>query len=393
MGLAPYGEPVYADADPREAHRHQGGRLVPHGHVDYFNYCQGLTMTRQRFDRALRRPAPLARDACSPSARWTWPPRSRPSPRRSCCARPGTSTRRPGRKSSAWPAASRSTAWPTARSCARGPSTTSVDSAGRGRRGRRARRRALRLAPAPRESARSPGTDAQRGSYLGPAVHRRRDRAVARQRGAKYRRTSTTRTTLLRRGRRLLAEEKVVGWFQGRMEFGPRALGARSILGDARSETDAGDDEPQDQVPRVVPALRARRCSQERVDEFFEIASEPSRARTCCSSPPSAEEQALRPTAATGTAGTPNSKVERRSVGAGHHARRLLGPHPDGGQERHGRYYRLHQGVRAKTGSPVIVNTSFNVRGEPIVHTPEQAYRCFMATDIDCASCWKNSCC
>ena len=74
-----------------------------------------------------------------------------------------------------------------------------------------------------------------------------------------------------RRGRRLIADGKVVGLFQGRMEFGPRALGNRSILGDARSPEHAVGDQPEDQVPRELPPLRAGRCLEERIGDYFEL--------------------------------------------------------------------------------------------------------------------------
>ena len=95
----------------------------------------------------------------------------------------------------------------------------------------------------------------------GPALQRRRDRARSSTRAGAATTTSPTTTTLCDASPSCSATEKVVGWFQGRMEFGPRALGRRSILGDARSAEDAVGDEPEDQVPRVVPALRAVRAA------------------------------------------------------------------------------------------------------------------------------------
>ena len=171
----------------------------------------------------------------------------------------------------AWPAAWRSTAWPTA-APARGAVRRHLDPAGGGRRRRRARRGAVRLAPAARTSrarrpARQPAGLAARARVLATTRSRRSSTQSARV----YRRTTPTRTSCATRVAELLADEKVVGWFQGRMEFGPRALGARSILGDARIAEDAGDDEPEDQVPRVLPAVRAGRAARATSHEYFEM--------------------------------------------------------------------------------------------------------------------------
>ena len=98
--------------------------------------------------------------------------------------------------------------------------------------------------------------DGMAGSYLGPAYQRRRDRRAP-DRGRAPSSRASTHEQMIEQTAQALADEKAVGWMQGRMEFGPRSLGARSILGDARSPVDAEDAEPQGQVPRIVPALRA----------------------------------------------------------------------------------------------------------------------------------------
>ena len=139
-----------------------------------------------------------------------------------------------GRKNLCWPAAWRSIAWPTDDSCVREFSRT-LDSARRGRRRRRTRRGPVRLASMLEKPRTPSANDSQRGSFLGTRVFRRRNRGPASKKHT-ARVMSVIRTmNCWRKLSKLLAEGKVVGWFQGRMEFGPRALGALSILGDARS--------------------------------------------------------------------------------------------------------------------------------------------------------------
>ncbi len=121
-------------------------------------------------------------------------------------------------------------------------------------------------------------------------VHRRADRDRASIAAAPAITGSTTRR-LSSASCGLLVDEKVVGWFQGRMEFGPRALGSRSILGDARSREHAVGDEPEDQVPRIVPAVRALGAAGAR-GRLLRDATRASRARTCCSWPMSARRSA-----------------------------------------------------------------------------------------------------
>ncbi|MFM8221141.1 MAG: carbamoyltransferase C-terminal domain-containing protein, partial [Planctomycetaceae bacterium] len=180
---------------------------------------------------------------------------------------------------------------------------------------------------------------------------------------------------------RLLADDKVVGWVQGRMEFGPRALGSRSILGDARS-------------PRMQSVMNlkikfresfrpfAPSVLEEHVDEYFDVRPrEPSPymllvAGVRDSHRADAESQMAQFT------GIDKLKVLRSDIPAVTHvdySARIQTVDPD----RHGRYHTLIEAFRQRTGCPVIINTSFNVRGEPIVCTPADAFRCFLATNMD----------
>jgi carbamoyltransferase len=221
------------------------------------------------------------------------------------------------------------------------------------------------------------GQDAMKGSYLGPAFT---DEAIeAFLTGAQARYRKLDRACLIHETARRLAEERVVGWFVGRMEFGPRALGARSILGDPRS-------------PRMQSMMNlkikfresfrpfAPSVLRERVSDFFELDCEspymllvaPVRAEIRREM--TDEEQAL--------FGIDRLNVARSTIPAVTHvdysARIQTVRRPD-----HPTYYDLIAEFDRLTGCPVLVNTSFNVRGEPIVCTPEDAYRCFMRTDID----------
>jgi carbamoyltransferase len=178
-----------------------------------------------------------------------------------------------------------------------------------------------------------------------------------------------------------LATENVVGWMQGRMEFGPRALGARSILGDPRSKK-------MQSVMNLKIKFResfrpfAPSVLRESVDEYFEMRpGEPSPYMLLVA--PVQESKRIRVNGeADGLFGIEKLKVNRSvlpSITHVDYSARVQTVEP----ERNGRYYKLIKAFEAKTGCPVLVNTSFNVRGEPIVCTPQHAYRCFMGTHMD----------
>ncbi len=219
--------------------------------------------------------------------------------------------------------------------------------------------------------------DSMKGSYLGPAydqpdIERRLTNA-----GARF--TALDDHALLTACAEALAADKAVGWFQGRMEFGPRALGGRSILGDARSAT-------MQSVLNLKVKYResfrpfAPSVLSEDVAEWFEldgdspymllvadVAEDHRRAM-------SPEQQAL--------FGIDKLNVPRSDIPAVTHvdySARIQTVH----RETNPRYYGLIERFKALTGCPMIVNTSFNVRGEPIVGTPEDAFRCFMGTGIE----------
>ncbi len=219
--------------------------------------------------------------------------------------------------------------------------------------------------------------DNMQGALLGPAFSDKEIEAFLRARGVPYRRLG--QEALVREVAEILSHEKVVGWFQGRMEFGPRALGNRSILGDPRS-------------PKMQALMNlkikfregfrpfAPSVLRERVTDYFELNEDSPYMLVVA--PVKRERQ------------IPMSKDEHRLWGI----EKLNVPRSDIPAVTHidysariqtvsrkdnPLYYDLLRAFEAQTGYGVLVNTSFNVRGEPIVCTPEDAYRCFVRTQID----------
>ena len=221
------------------------------------------------------------------------------------------------------------------------------------------------------------GHDAMRGGFLGPSFSQKDVEARLTTAGARFEVLSDA--DLIARTARDLADGKALGWFQGRMEFGPRALGGRSILGDARSPT------MQKMLNLKVKFRESFRpfapaVLREDVRDWFEldadspymllvadVVKDRRRAMT-------AAEQAL--------FGIEKLNVKRSEIPAVTHvdySARVQTVHADTNP----RYHALISDFKRLTGCPVIVNTSFNVRGEPIVGSPEDAFRCFMGTEID----------
>jgi carbamoyltransferase len=220
-------------------------------------------------------------------------------------------------------------------------------------------------------------TDTQVGSYLGPCYGDDYLKSFLESHGYPY--------TYLDDGKvpetvaELIAQEKVIGWFQGRMEFGPRALGGRSIIGDARSP------KMQSQMNLKIKYRESFRpfapsVLMEHVSEFFEldrpspymllVADVDKRIRRDMT----IDEKELW--------GIDKLNVARSQIPAVTHvdySARIQTVH----KETNPLYHDMIEAFYKKTGCPVIVNTSFNVRGEPIVMSPEDAYLCFMRTEMD----------
>lgn len=375
MGLAPYGEPRYQDRIRREL-----VDIKPDGsfrlNLDYFDYCTGLTMTNRRFDALFEGPVrrenePLTQRHMDLAAsiqavteeivlKLAAALRALTGQRRLClaggvalnCVANGK-LKRSGLFDELWiqPAAGDAggslgvalTVW----------------------------HRHLRQ---PRAAVERP--DAMAGAYLGPAFDD--DEAAARlaARGARFQRLDEH--ALLERAADDLAQGLALGWMQGRMEFGPRALGARSILADPRQP------EMQKRLNLKIKFRESFRpfapaVLAERAAEWFELdgpspymllVAEVRREHRCDES------------VAAATFGIERLNQVRSSVPAITHvdySARIQTVHA----ETHPRFHALLSAFERRTGCPMLVNTSFNVRGEPIVCTPEEAFRCFMGTHLD----------
>jgi carbamoyltransferase len=225
------------------------------------------------------------------------------------------------------------------------------------------------------------GSDRMRGAYLGPAFTQTEIERRLASCGAVF--ETVREEEMIEQTAQALAEGKAVGWFQGRMEFGPRALGGRSILGDPRSET---MQKTLNLKVKFRESFRpfAPSVLREDVADWFELEEDSPYMLLVAGVQPSVrremstEEKAL--------FGIEKLNVKRSQIPAVTHvdySARVQTVH----KETNPRYHALINSFKEKTGCPVVVNTSFNVRGEPIVCTPEDAFHCFMGTDIEWFAC------
>ncbi len=377
MGLAPYGEPKYVDVilDKLINLKDDGSFRMD---MRYFDYCQGLTMTSRAFDRL-----------------FGGPPRESESPL----------TEREMDLAASIQQVTEEIMLRTARRvhsetgmknlCLAGG--VALNCVGNGRLLREGPFEHIWIQPAAGDAGGALGAalfiwhqlldqprvadphDSQSGSLLGPRFDEQAIRAFLDQSGAEYHYCATDEE-LSEHVAGLLADEKVVGWFQGRMEFGPRALGARSILGDARSRQMQSvmnlKIKFRESFRPFAPAVLA-----EHAHEYFELRPDQDSPYMLLVAPVHASQR-VHHDQADRHQGLDKLKTCRSTIPAVTHvddsARvQTVDAH------RHGRYRKLLESFYAKTGCPVLINTSFNVRGEPIVCTPQDAYRCFLATHID----------
>jgi carbamoyltransferase len=376
MGLAPYGAPRYARVilDELMDLKEDGSFAL---NLDYFNYCVGLTMTNSRFDRLFGRPPrapdqplePFHMDIAASIQQITEEvvlrmtrAIARDTGLRHLCLAGGVALNcvangkvlRDGRFDGIWiqPAAGDAGGAIGAAFCAH---------------------HLYRRQPR-RELA---GLDGMRGSYLGPAFADDEIEQRLKAAGAKFTRVDDD-GVIVEAVDTLLAQ-KALGWFQGRMEFGPRSLGARSILGDPRSP---GMQRMLNLKVKYRESFRpfAPAVLRERVSEWFDLdADSPYMLLVAAVSPVrrramSDEEQQL--------FGIDKLNVPRSTIPAVTHvdySARIQTVH----RETNPRFHALLSAFGERTGCPVLVNTSFNVRGEPIVCSPEDAFRCFMGSDIE----------
>jgi len=376
MGLAPYGEPKYADLIRQKLIdlKDDGSFRMD---LSYFNYCQGLTMTSQKFHRL-----------------FGGPPRKPEDPL----------TQREMDLAASIQKVTEEIVLRAARYVHQQTGMTNLCLAGGVALNCVANGRILRegpfeniwIQPAAGDAGGALGAalfiwyqllgnrreaaqpDAQRASLLGPGFSDGQIRDFLDHAGAKYR-YFDHEDQLCGYVADLIAGQKVVGWMQGRAEFGPRALGNRSILGDPRSR------EMQSLMNRKIKFRESFRpfapaVLQERAADFFQIGDNQDSPYMLLVAP-LAEDKRLpddNPTAQ----GLDKLKAIRSVVPAVTHvdySARVQTVDP----QRHGRLHKLLRAFQSKTGCPLLINTSFNVRGEPIVCTPGHAYRCFMATNMD----------
>jgi carbamoyltransferase len=219
--------------------------------------------------------------------------------------------------------------------------------------------------------------DSMQGSYLGPKYSQVEVENYLKKVGANY--EVLDENEIIKKTSSALAEGKAIGWFQGRMEFGPRALGCRSIIGDARSAT---MQKTLNLKVKYRESFRpfAPSVTIDDVNEWFELNDKSpymlvvDKVKKDKCKKMTEEEKKL--------FGIEKLNIQRSTIPAVTHvdySARIQTVHKDTNPK----YYKLLNEFKKQTGCPVIVNTSFNVRGEPIVNSPEDAFNCFMRTEID----------
>jgi carbamoyltransferase len=376
MGLAPYGEPRYVDLILKEVvDLKEDGSLRMN--MKYFNYCQGLTMTSKAFDELFggpprqpessltQREMDLARsvqDVTEMSMMRMARHVKKETGEKNLCLAGGVALNcvangkilREGIFEDLWiqPAAGDA-----------GGALGAALFAWHG------------VMDKPRKTG--SGRDSQRGSYLGPSYSSGEIEAWLQRENLPYHRHAPEEIPGLVAG--LIDEQKVVGWHCGRMEFGPRALGARSIVGDARSPK-------MQSIMNLKIKFResfrpfAPSCLVEDVSEYFEL-DRPSPYMLLVAGvrperrvPMTEEQERL--------FGIDKLNVPKSDIPAVTHVDNSARIQTVDERD-HPQYHRMISEFKRRTGYGVIINTSFNVRGEPIVCTPQDAYLCFMRTEMD----------
>lgn len=380
MGLAPYGRPVFVQKmlDELVDLREDGSIRL---NMRYFNYCQGLTMTNSAFDDLFG--APPRKPESEITQREMDLARSVQEVTEMAMLRMAAHVRQEtGEKNLCMAGGVALNCVGNGRILREGPfdevwiQPAAGDAGG-------ALGAALSVwhqyldQPRDVEAMCGGDIDGMQGSYLGPRysndeIARRLDSV-----GAKYQRLSEEE--MLAATAQALADEKVVGWFQGRMEFGPRALGGRSILGDPRSQAMQSTMNLKIKYRESFRPF-APSVLRENAPEYFDLKKDSpymllvAPVKEDIRIPMSESEEAL--------FGIEKLNVPRSTVPAVTHvdySARVQTVRP----ETNRLYYELIDRFRELTSCPLVVNTSFNVRGEPIVSTPEDAYRCFMRTEMD----------
>ncbi len=385
MGLAPYGKPVYKDAILKHLID-----LKPDGSFwldqRYFNYCQGLTMTGPRFHKLFGGP-PRPPESMLEQRHMDLAASIQAVTEEIMLRMARDLHRRTGMKNLVLAGGVALNCVANGRLLREGPFENIWIQPAAGDAGG-ALGAALfvwhQLLEKPRTPARR-GTDSQQGSFLGPRFSGAEIRQFLEKEGVPHRRFQDE-MELLDHVAQLLADEKVVGWFHGRMEFGPRALGARSILGDARSSRMQATMNLKIKFRESFRPF-APCVLQEHAHEWFGMEEGQESPYMLLVAPVLDEHRVeIDPEAVKTMSADPDLRnrvnVVRSTVPAITHVDYSARVQTVD-EERNPRFHRLMQAFERLTGCPVIVNTSFNVRGEPIVCTPEDAYRCFRGTGMD----------
>lgn len=377
MGLAPYGEPRFADLIRQHLIdiKDDGSFRLDQS---YFDYCTGLRMTNARFDALFGRPArrpdtdplePFHMDIAASIQAVTEEvvlkltrALARETGQRNLCLAGGVALNcvangrilRDGAFERIWvqPAA--------------GDAGGALGAA-----------LAAYYAEPGRPRPALTGRDLMQGGYLGPEFEQAEIEKRLAAAGARF--VVSDDDATITKTAEALAAGRAVGWFQGRMEFGPRALGGRSILGDARSPTMQRvlnvKVKFRESFRPFAPSVLAGDAAQ-----WFELGADSPYMLIVADVRP--EHRRRMTEAEEKLFGIEKLNVVRSAIPAVTHvdySARIQTVHADTNP----RYHALLQAFKGLTGCPVIVNTSFNVRGEPIVGTPEDAFRCFMGTDLD----------
>jgi carbamoyltransferase len=380
MGLAPYGKPIYKDSILKHLIdiKEDGSFAM---NLQYFNYCQGLTMTNKRFARLFGGPPRKPEDQIT--KREVDLAASIQEITEEIVIRMATYARKLTGKNKLCLAGG------VALNCVANGKLLSEKVFDK-----------LWIQPASGDSGGALGAalfanyqlynlprsadpnDSMQGSYLGPKFSNSEILSFLKDIDAPFH-YFCSENELLDSTCQAIEKEKIIGWFQGRMEFGPRALGHRSIIGDARSEKTQTNMNLRIKYRESFRPF-APSVLEEKTQEYFDLDS-PSPYMLLVA--PVQKGIRIAPSAKDKEHfSDPNLlnrvKIKRSSLPSITHidySARVQSVSP----KRNDIYYRLIKRLEERTGTGVIVNTSFNVRGEPIVNTPQDAYRCFMATEMD----------
>ena len=375
MGLAPYGSPIYKD------------RLLEHVidlkedgsfrmDMSYFNYCQGLTMTSERFHQLFEGP-PRAPESDLTQREMDLAASVQAVSEEIMLRMARYAYEKTGQKNLVMAGG------------------VALNCVGNGRILREGPFENVWIQPAAGDAGGALGTaqfiwhqllkrprtltapDMQQSSQLGPSYSGDEIERVLASAGAKFA-VAEDDNQLCEQVAELIADENVIGWFQGRMEFGPRALGARSILGDARSTK-------MQSVMNLKIKFResfrpfAPIVLREFVDEYFQMRKDEDSPYMLLVAPVQEERRLPMDESVTGIDQLHYQRSDIPAVTHVDYSARVQTVDVQRSPLLHRLLTRFHQ----QTGCPVLINTSFNVRSEPIVCSPEDAYRCFMMTDMD----------